>query len=183
MSMSPGQIVPPVPDGGGITAGLQVTLGRVASASEQLAAAVDAASKARQSLPNVLPLSISGIIPTPAATVMANHGGPQPGRQWVVRRWAFSAATDVLNWTGGGIVCLFVGKPYGPGGTSGSVDQWAAVITPPQVQNFSNEQILVLPGQQAFVVVSSNTQAGLAFMSTLTIMDMPQASYTSIVDI
>jgi len=175
--------VPPVPDGGGISAGLQITLGRVASAQERVAAALNDLALKRADLPVTIPLVKTGLIPNPTVPTLIRLGSPQNGRRWVVRRWGVAASDDVTSYSGPGFANLYVGRPFGLNLTTGSVEQWSAFMgSLPGIEYFSNDQIVVLPGQELYLIVSQVT-AGIQIASACNIMDMPQASYASTTDV
>ena len=175
-------VVPDVPDGGGIAAGLQITLGRLASATEQLCAQQDRAARAKQLLP--VPIALSGVapVPSPAGPVVIDIGGPMAGRQWTVRRWSICAGDDVTTAiTGATRADLYIGRPVG---SRGLPSQWADTnATVPGIKIPSSEAIIVLPSDHLFVIVTGASTVGQQVVFTAYILEAPQASYVAVQEV
>ena len=174
--------VPAVPDGGGLVAGLQLVLGRVASAQERVAAALDEAAARRAVLPVAIPLAQVGVVPNPAGSFVVDLGGPQPGRQWTLRRWAIADGGDLTSAIAGTPTAdLFVGKPSG---NRGFLTQWAGRLTGlPAVALYSNEQVPVYATDHLFCIINGATTVGQQIAVGVFILDEPVASFTSTIEV
>lgn len=177
--------VPAVPDGGGVGLGLQVVLGKVASASERVAAALDQAAQRKQILPVPYAITQVATIPNPAATFTIMMGGPTQGRQWTIRKWSVGDGNDVTTVIAGtDRADLYVGKPYGTNGTTGAINQWIDTMgNPPGLQHISNGEIIVYPQDKVFIVCTGMTTAGQQIAGCLWILDEVQASFTAVQEI
>jgi hypothetical protein len=177
--------VPPVPDGGGISLGLQVTLGKVADATERMCRMLDQAAAVKAILPVPIPVVGQGVVPNPAATFTIDLGGPTQGRQWTVRRWSVADGADITNTIAGtDRADLYLGRPYGTGGGSGGIQQWLDTINnPPGLQHISNGEIIIFPPDRLFVICTGMTTVGQQIAACAFIYDEPQASSTPVFDV
>jgi hypothetical protein len=173
---------PGMPDGGGIMAGITLAIGKINSTHDRLCDALDKASARAALLPNQIPLSIAGAVPSPAGPFVIDLGGPQPGRVWMVRQLAVSDGNSVRAAVAGTVTTdWYVGKP--PGGVLGASNvigpnQWvAATGAPPTIQPFSSEQIKVGPQNHLFVVITGATTVGQSLLATAIILDAPAGAF------
>ena len=192
MTQSPGldyaqAAVPPPPDTGGISIGFQATIGTLATAMQRWCDLQDKAAAVKSQLPVAIPIVSVVTVPTPAAAVVVDLGGPQQGRQWTVRRWAVADGGDTAAAIAGTTRAdLFVGKPYavGAGSTRGAIQQWADTMNPlPNLRIPSNEAISVQPQDHLFVIITGATTSGQQLAVAVAILDEPQASYTAVQEV
>lgn len=131
------------------------------------------------SLPNYLPIARQS---NPSgATDIQDFGGPQPGRQWVVRLFAAFASPLAAN---ASVVTLYVGQNMGGPGAGmlpASMARWQFASVP-GLKDFS-DQIKVLPGEHV-VVGLTGVPASSAIMLNVVINDQPlyAASYAVAVE-
>jgi hypothetical protein len=121
----------------------------------------------------------SGVVVAATALVI-NLGGPSIGRRWVVRQLAVTDAGNVRTAIAGTVIAdWYVGEPTPFGGVP-APQQWRATMTPPVIVDKSNEQIVITPTDQLFVVVTGATTAGQQLLATAQVQDFDMVHYKTV---
>lgn len=115
-------------------------------------------------------------VPGAAVTDVQDFGGPQPGRQWVVRLLMAVAAPLAAN---ASIVTWYVGQVM-PGPAAGmlppTMTRWQFPSVP-NYQNFTSDVIKVLPGEHLIAGLTGIPASSLIAL-TVAINDQPLWSAT-----
>jgi hypothetical protein len=115
-----------------------------------------------EGLPNYVDMSRAG---TGVANELIDFGGPQPGRQWTVKRWN---ADTVDGFANAGVPTLYVGQPLfipgSPGFLPPTMKRWFLPSLPAQ-QNFGENQIVLKPGEKLIVGLLGVTGGKIAIMN------------------
>ena len=177
--------VPPVPDGGGLSAGVMLTLGRIADATERQCRQADAEAAAAALQPVWHRAMSSGVVVN-GKDLLLDLGGPVPGRFWVVRMLGTGLAGDVDASIGGNPPNYwFTGKPQiaANGTPMRPASQWIWQRTGAGMDVFSNNQITVLPQDHLFAVVTRPTTSGDNILGFAAVLDTPTSALTLTADI
>ena len=170
-----------LPDGGGLTAQLSLTLGKINDTQTRVCKQLDALAARAAALPNVVPLTRTGDVGVPGH-VMLDFGQPQLGRFWMIRSFAISDAGFVRTSIAAGVTGDWFVSATTPRGSVDGVlpaQNWVwAQTTLPRIDLVSNEQIYV-PSQQHLLCIIAGSNAGQIMQATAEIIDVSAASFAS----